>query len=265
MKEPGSAVHDLSKKEIYARSLDLRKRGLLYDIENPELDDLYHGSIDRFCEIASRLSRARRVLDVGAGQGMLLSLLSELGHDCHAVDLFDCSSRYPDIYRRKPIDFRVCNLEVDPLPFEDEFFDAVVCCQVLEHFTHSHLHLMKEIHRVLKRGGLVEVDVPNAVCFRNRSRILRGKHITFDYEEHYLYSQPVQYRDFSFYPNRHNREFTLKELVILLKAAKFSRIDAYFLKSRRHREGWERIRSLGSALRDLVPSLRKSIIAFAEK
>jgi len=265
MKEPGSAVHALSKKEIYDRSLDLRKGGLLYDIKNPELDDLYHGSIDRFCEIASRLSRAERVLDVGAGHGMLLSLLSELGHDCYAVDLFDCSSRYPEIYQRKSIPFRVCNLEVDPLPFDDECFDAVVCCQVLEHFTHSHLYLMKEIHRVLKSGGLVEVDVPNAVSFRNRSRILRGKNITFDYEEHYLYAQPVLYRGFTFYPARHNREFTLKELVILLKAAKFDRIDAYFLKSRRHREGWERIRSLGSALRDLVPSLRKSIIAFAEK
>jgi hypothetical protein len=38
-----------------------------------------------------------------------------------------------------------------------------------------------------------------------------------------------------------------------------------FLKSRRHREGLERFRSLGSALRDLAPSLRKSLIAFAEK
>ena len=119
--------------------------------------------------------------------------------------------------------------------------------------------------RRCRPGGLVEVDVPNAVSFRNRSRILRGKNITFDYEDHYLYAQPVLYRGFTFYPARHNREFTLKELVILLKAAKFDRIDAYFLKSRRHREGWERIRSLGSALRDLVPSLRKSIIAFAEK
>lgn len=265
MKEPDSAVHALSKKEIYARSLDLRKRRLLYDVENPELEDLYRGSIDRFCEIASRLRKAKRVLDVGAGHGMLLSLLRELGHDCYAVDLFDCSSRYPEIYRRKSIPFRVCNLEIDPLPFDDGFFDAVVCCQVLEHFTHSHLHLMKEIHRVLSPTGLAEVDVPNAVCFRNRSRMLRGKHITFDYEEHYLYAEPVLYRNYSFYPARHNREFTIKELVTLLKAAGFSRIDAYFLKSRRHREGWERLRSVGSAMRDLIPSLRKSIIAFAGK
>jgi SAM-dependent methyltransferase len=265
MKDPGSPVHSLSKKEIYDKSLDLRNQGLLYDIQDPELDDLFRGSIDRFCEISSRLSGARKVLDVGAGHGMLLSLLSELGHKCYGVDLYDCSSKYPGIYQKKSIPFQVCNLEIDPLPFNDEYFDAVVCCQVLEHFTHSHLHLMREIHRVLKQGGLVEVDVPNAVCFRNRSRMLRGKHITFDYEEHYLYARPVLYRSFSFYPDRHNREFTLKELVILLKAAKFNRIEAYYLKSRRHREGWERLRSLGSALRDSVPSLRKSIIAFAEK
>jgi hypothetical protein len=45
----------------------------------------------------------------------------------------------------------------------------------------------------------------------------------------------------------------------------FKDIRVSFLKSRRHREGLEKIRSLGSALRDLIPSLRKSIIAFAVK
>jgi len=31
---------------------------------------------------------------------------------------------------------------------------------------------------VLRPGGIAEVDVPNAASFRNRSRMLRGKHIT---------------------------------------------------------------------------------------
>ncbi len=255
----------MSKKDVYAKALELRRQGRLYDRRDQEMEDLFRGSIDRFCEIAYRLQHAHRVLDVGSGQGMLLSLLSELGHECHALDLFDATERYPRIYGDKGIRFQTCNVEVDPLPYEDGLFDAVVCCQVLEHFTHSHLPLMKEIYRVMGHGGIVEVDVPNAVCFRNRSRMIRGKHITYDYEEHYLYSEPVLYNGRSFYPLRHNREFTRREVGILLAASGFTDIRVSFLKSRRHREGLEKIRSLGSALRDLIPSLRKSIIAFAVK
>ena len=88
---------------------------------------------------------------------------------------------------------------------------------------------------------------------------------TYDYEEHYLYSDPIIYKGKYFYPLRHNREFTRREVGILLAAAGFEKIQVTFLKSHRHREGLERFRSLGSALRDLIPSLRKSMIAFAVK
>jgi ubiquinone/menaquinone biosynthesis C-methylase UbiE len=260
-----SVPHTLDKKQIYRRALELRCEGLLYNSTDPALDDVFKGSIDRFCDIAFRMRTAKKVLDVGAGHGMLLSLLCELGHECYALDIADPTTRYPEIYEQKPIRFEVCNVEADPIPFPDEYFDAVVCCQVLEHFTHSHLQAMKEIYRVLKHGGIVEVDVPNAVSFRNRSRILRGKNITYDYEHHYLYAKPVSYKSMSFYPERHNREFTRSELRILLEAGNFRNIEISFLKSRRHRIGLERIRTLGTLIKDAIPSLRKSLIAFAEK
>lgn len=255
----------MNKRAIFHRALSLRAAGDLYSVGDDELDELFRGSIDRFCDIAFRLQAHPKVLDVGAGHGMLDGLLSALGHECHALDIFDQTEKYAGIYRRHGIHFQVCNSEIDPLPFADGTFDAVVCCQVLEHFTHSHLPVMMEIRRVLKPGGMVEIDVPNAVCFRNRSRMIRGKHVTFDYAEHYLHSSPVLYKGLSFYPARHNREFTRDELHLLLEEAGFRDIDVAFLKSRRYREGLERLRSIGSALRDLAPSLRKSLIAFAEK
>ena len=255
----------MNKKEILNRALSLQASGELYPHGDMELDDLFDGSIDRFCDIAFKLQNAVRILDVGAGHGMLSSLLSSLGHECHAVDFFDQTEKYPDAYRKKFISFQKCNVEIDPLPFADEFFDGVVCCQVLEHFTHSHLPAVKEMRRVLKAGGILEIDVPNAVCFHNRSRMIRGKHITFDYAEHYLHAVPESCNGMSFYPARHNREFTKNELQLLLKEAGFQHIDITFLKSRRYRKGLERMRSIGSALRDGIPSFRKSLIAFAEK
>lgn len=124
---------------------------------------------------------------------------------------------------------------------------------------------MKEIRRVLRLGGIVEVDVPNAASFRNRSRMLRGKHITYDCEEHYLHAAPILYRGMSFFPRWHNREFTKTDLEILLRASGYREIDVQFLKSRRYREEWERLQSFATAIKDLVPSLRKSLIAFVVK
>lgn len=262
MSEP---LHQLTKEALLRHAVELRQRGALFDPADPELQDLFAGSIDRFCDIALKLRNARRVLDVGAGHGVLIGFLSELGHDCRAVGWPDLSQRYPRIYQNMGISFDVCNIEVDSLPFPDASFDAVVCCQVLEHFTHSHLHAMREMRRVLQPGGILEVDVPNVASLRNRSRILRGKNITFDYAEHYLNAEPLLYKGRSFYPLRHNREFTRGELQALLTAAGFRNIEVRFLRSRRYREGLARLKSLGSAIRDAWPSLRKSLIAYAEK
>jgi SAM-dependent methyltransferase len=253
-----------SKRDVLRHAVQLRDEGRLFRRGDVQLEDVFKGSIDRFCDIAMALRDTHRVLDVGAGHGLLLSFLSELGHDCHALDVRDQPVAHPDTYG-KGITFHVCNVEVDPIPYPDASFDAVVCCQVLEHFSHSHLPAMKEIYRVLRPGGIVEVDVPNAVSFRNRSRMLRGKHITYDYEAHYLYATPILYKGMSFFPKRHNREFTRLDLDILLRAAGFREVDVRFLQSRRYREGFDRIRSIGTAVKDLVPSFRKSLIAFAVK
>jgi 2-polyprenyl-3-methyl-5-hydroxy-6-metoxy-1,4-benzoquinol methylase len=139
----------MEQKGILHRALSLRAAG--DPREDAELEDLFHGSIDRFCEITFRLQSCPKNLDVGAGQGMLAALLSRFGHECHALDIFDQTVRHAGIYRQNGIHFQVCNRKVDPLHFADNTFDAVVCCQVqvLEHFTHS---VMKEISNMLLRA-----------------------------------------------------------------------------------------------------------------
>ena len=261
----GTTVHNLSRAEIYAFACARQRQGVLFDPAREDLLDVFKGSVDRFCVIAHRLRESKSVLDVGAGHGILLALLHELGHDCHGVDFVDQTAAYPRVYGARGIPFQVCNVEIDALPYADGSFDAVVCCQALEHFSHSHLHAVREMKRVLREGGIVEIDVPNAASFRNRSRMLRGKHITYDYREHYLQATPVLYKGHSFFPLRHNREFTRDELALLLEEAGFREIDVRFLKSRRHRTGIESVKNLGTMLRDAIPSLRKSLIAFARK
>ena len=255
----------MTKSEI--RSFAIRKAlaGELFDKAKASQFDRFLGSCDRFAEIAHAFAGKTRVLDVGSEGGILLSLLSDLGHECHAVDITDDPAAFPEVYLKKGIRFAFCNVEVDSLPYPDDYFDALSCCQCLEHFTHSHLPAMHEFMRVLKPGGLLEVDVPNVASFRNRSRLLRGKNITYDYERHYLNEKPLNYKGLHFYPFRHNREFTKGELDLLFRRADFKDIRVEFLRSRRVRFGWSRLRSLGTWVRDAVPGMRKSLIGFGKK
>ncbi len=255
-------VHQLNKKQIIQFALQQRNAGKLYKLPNPQDDEDFFSSLDRFSDIAVAFKNSPRVLDVGSGGGILASLLSALGHEVYAVDFFDRSGNAT--YQMHPIGFKVCNIEADSLPFDDGFFDAISCCQTFEHFTHSHLPPLLEMKRKLKPGGLIEIDVPNAASLRNRSRMLRGKHITWDYLEHYVHVQPSIYKGREYYPNRHNREFTKAELEQLLRAAGFSSIKVSFLRDERIRTGVGKMKSIGSYLRNSLPSLRKSLIAFAQ-
>lgn len=256
-------IHTRTKAEIVAFAVEKQKVGALYPLGNASDDEQFFGSIDRFSEIAYAFRDRKNVLDVGSGRGILAAILSTLGHRVAAVDFFD--RRNDPIYRMHAIDFNMCNIEADPLPFEDNAFDAVSCCQVFEHFTHGHLKPLLEMRRVLTDRGVLEIDVPNAACMRNRLRMLRGKHITWDYKEHYLDPLPSIYKGREYYPNRHNREFVRSDLHDLLVAGHFSKIDIQFLRDERLRLGIGRLQSLGSFVRNTFPSSRKSLIAFALK
>ena len=255
----------MTKSAIKSFAIGKALAGELFDLKKPSQMDRFLGSCERFSDIAFAFQGRPRVLDVGSEGGILLSLLTELGHECHAVDFCASSDEFPEVYQAQNIAFQVCNAEVDPLPYPDHFFDAVSCCQTFEHFTHSHLPTMREFHRVLKPGGILEVDVPNVASLRNRWRLLRGKSITYGFEEHYLDAKPINYKGAQFYPSRHNREFTKSELELLFRRGGFRNIEARFLLSQRVRFGIARIKSLGSWLRGVIPSVRKTLICFGTK
>ena len=125
---------------------------------------------------------------------------------------------------------------------------------------------MSRILKVLCKNGLLSVDVPNIHSFRNRSRMLRGKQILWDYNKHYLKPDLLLYKGANLPPNRHNHEFTLDELYMLMKESGLNKIDAYYLRDERLRSGLKRIISMGSYFRNTIfPHARKSIIAIGTK
>ncbi|MGZ7080819.1 MAG: hypothetical protein ACXVJT_15505, partial [Thermoanaerobaculia bacterium] len=99
-------IHGYTRREICALARELQRSGRLYGPPNDELHDVFKGSVDRFCEIADRLRYAKRVLDVGAGHGMLLALLHELGHYCEGVDFTDPRPAHSAVYSGRRIAFQ---------------------------------------------------------------------------------------------------------------------------------------------------------------
>ena len=235
---------------------------------NPIFEKTFRGSVDRYSFIARKISshfgHNASILHAGCGIGVFLVAMKHLGHSCTALDFDDSNfSMAPDYLNQFP--FFECNLETEKLPFKDESFDVVVCSQVLEHFTLSHFPPVIEMRRVLKKGGMLFVDVPNVACFRNRLRLLKGKNITWDYEKHYLDAEPIVTESGAFFPHRHNREFTRSELILLFNKANFSKTEGHYLKSMNLRKGWGKLKSIGTFMRDLVPSTRKTVLAVGIK
>lgn len=51
------------------------------------------------------------------------------------------------------------DIEDTPLPFKDNTFDYVLCNDVLEHV--NFVKVLKDIHRILKKGGICEIRTPH--------------------------------------------------------------------------------------------------------
>ncbi|MEA3402260.1 MAG: methyltransferase domain-containing protein [Armatimonadota bacterium] len=95
-----------------------------------------------------------RILDAGCGTGGTLVALRDLGEAWGC----DISQQAVTLARTRGLsDLRLC--DVVKLTFEDESFDVVVSCDVLEHVEQDAL-AMREMARVLKPGGLLVVTVP---------------------------------------------------------------------------------------------------------
>ena len=65
-----------------------------------------------------------------------------------------------DVQRRDDIDY-VCDL-AKKLPFPDETYDVIYASHVVEHVPWYQLEeVFKELHRILKTGGVLEIWVPD--------------------------------------------------------------------------------------------------------
>jgi 2-polyprenyl-6-hydroxyphenyl methylase/3-demethylubiquinone-9 3-methyltransferase len=103
------------------------------------------------------ISKAK-ILDIGCGGGLLLSLLKQEGAHVAGIELSDSRAQYAATKHR---------LEIHKYPIESDFwqkgyvnyFDAVTLWDVIEHVNYP-LQTLRCAANVLKKGGLLLIDTP---------------------------------------------------------------------------------------------------------
>ena len=100
------------------------------------------------------------------------------------------------------------DLESDKLPVENDSYDLVVCCELLEHLDVDPMFMMCEINRCLKKDGVLLLTTPNSISSQIVKRILHGYSPQF-----YIYYQKDRR------PFRHNFEYAPHQLRQLLECS----------------------------------------------
>jgi len=103
-----------------------------------------------------KYKRKARILDIGCASGRFLKMAKDKEWETYGVEV---SKTAADIAREK-YGLNVITGRLDEAGFGDDFFDVVTASDVIEHVEDPKSFLL-EINRIMKRGGLLYIAVPD--------------------------------------------------------------------------------------------------------
>lgn len=142
-----------------------------------------HGNIElehrhRYLQ-ASRIAKAKVVLDIASGEGYGSAMLAEhalqvIGVDISAQAVAHAQQRY----QRDNLEYRVGSCAAIPMP--DASVDLLVSFETIEHHA-QHQEMMQEIRRVLRKDGVLLISSPDKLTYSD----VPGSHNEFHVKELY--------------------------------------------------------------------------------
>lgn len=162
----------------------------------------------------------QRLLDIGTLPAMLRLVGAACGYDVRGCNVGHSAPsrpiRFPPAagFPETTLHIDSVDVERDRFPYESASFDVVLCCEVLEHLARDPMHMLCEVNRVLRLGGILILTTPNIVSARSVRAVLDGYHPQ-------LWAAYTRIGS----TDRHNREYAPREVRWLLDAAGLSSED----------------------------------------
>jgi SAM-dependent methyltransferase len=127
--------------------------------------------VDRVVKIFAGLTQdIERILDIGCNDG---SIALRIKQACNAAEVYglDQSDGYISLSKQKGIKTFTLDIDKNPYPFPNDFFDAVFAGEVLEHLNDPD-HFFEEVHRILRKSGILVLSTPNLAAWHNRIALM---------------------------------------------------------------------------------------------
>lgn len=110
-------------------------------------------TVDKYDELFS----AKRILDLGCGNGAVAAFLARQGYEVYGIDLSEPAIQLGrELLKHEEMQAELVQGTATELPYQDNFFDCVVSYAVLDHMMPDDgRQAIRESWRVLKNGGLL--------------------------------------------------------------------------------------------------------------
>lgn len=169
-----SAPIKMSRKELAEWNDEMVRKyhseGIIYESKNPLLRFIENHRLKVMLKLA-RVSRNDVVLDVGCGEGYLISMIPRtvkvVGLDISKVAL----EKAEELLRNKD-NVKLVFGDAQKMRFKKDSFDKVLCSELIEHVPEPR-DVIKSVYKVLKPKGIFVISIPDEKKVRKIVKMLK--------------------------------------------------------------------------------------------
>ncbi|HOZ16416.1 MAG TPA: methyltransferase domain-containing protein [Candidatus Portnoybacteria bacterium] len=170
--------------------LKYHREGTLFESKNSILQKLEKMRLKKIIKSA-KLTLNDIVLDLGCGEGFLINMLPNIKR-IFGIDISNIALKRATKLLANKENIKLQWGDARKLEFTNETFDKILCSEVLEHLPNP-TEVIKEIHRTIKKNGLVIISVPDEkrlklimkiIHFFQLDKLLHAARKKEDYEWH---------------------------------------------------------------------------------
>lgn len=135
----------------------------MFDRERPSFEDSNNVTVQRCFyayEFARDYVKGKNTADIGCADGYGTQYLADYTQSTIGVDYSETTIEAARAKHASKKNLSFKSGSVPPIPLENESVDVVTAFQFIEHI-HDRVGFMKDVHRVLKPGGVFLCTTPN--------------------------------------------------------------------------------------------------------